>query len=883
MKKFRKILQSAISILMAFVLVFSIGCSKESDEVKVTIKPAPEKPAPTFELNKTQIDCIVGDLDKLAPKSLPDIGEATLTWRTEDPEIVTIDSNGNIEAISEGTAKVIATYGTATAECTVRVSWDDEMPQIVSPVGSDGKFTIVVGQEYTFVPTINYRGKTYTDGQVSISATDEAVTAVNQADSTITGLTNGKSNITISGSWRGREALRATFNVTVSGDIVLSAIDKQDNIYLIDEIGLYTDATSFENLATEQTYRDFIPTAQIRESVDSEPIVVSMNDPEYADKFSVTVADSRAIFNQEEMRLEAVSYGDTIATINFVYGEQTYVKQFNVHLERPTSTFDEKVNYFSSIQGTLRDDLDGFAVKSLQEFVYGDQDVTIVSATIGEQELQIEQSTGAIFGVTGTSASAFDVLIKIGTEVEQIEVPVTVYGQYVYESTDLDVFVRTAASPQLDVYVELARDLDLSNYVKPVHFNDIDTSSNSTDPNINIRPNHKWDSNRVVAKGFMGTFNGNGHYLMNYTQKGGYGFFEGLYEATIKNVGFVNCATEDSAFIATFTKDVTMENVYIQLNQMRKSTSYWPVGVISYYYSPGGLFKNVYIDIEQANVSNNLQEGRDRYYWECYSAFLTFPLITKEQPKFENCLVISKAPLSSMGYVSESEGPRVLVAENMPEEKRVAIRKQVWNAQTETQQNTIISAYRSKFTNDSASLFPSASGFTDDPSLYLENYNNEHLSKFGGDVKQTSLVGIVKGVRSYDTSADMKADPTIRDYLDNFSSEFWTVIDGQLNWGKHPANLEDGDVFLDVGILKGKDVQGIDELNPMEGYEKGETVEVGTLSCFGYIFTGWKNAATGELLTLDGGKYTFTYSGKATILIAQWTIDPDVQVNSGIK
>ena len=119
-------------------------------------------------------------------------------------------------------------------------------------------------------------------------------------------------------------------------------------------------------------------------------------------------------------------------------------------------------------------------------------------------------------------------------------------------------------------------------------------------------------------------------------------------------------------------------------------------------------------------------------------------------------------------------------------------------------------------------------------------------------------------------------------YLETFSSEFWTIVEGNLTWGKHPANLVDGDVFLDAGELAGKQVEGL-TLNPLKDYKAGDTVTVGALSCFGYIFEGWKNNNTGELLVEVDGTWSFTYSGKATILVAQWKVDPNVQVNSGIK
>ena len=871
MKKIRKILQSALSILMAFVLVFSVACQKPSGPQAV-IKPAPEVAPPTFSLNQTQIECIVGDIRQLAPTSLPNIGEATLTWRSENSDIVTVDSNGNIEAMSEGTAKVIATYGEISAECTVKVSWDDEMPQIVSPAGVDGSFTIVVGQEYTFAPTVVYRGKTYTDGQLSVDVSDTQVTELDADTSTIIGASNGVSNVTISGTWRGKEALRATFNVKVSGDIVLSASDAQDNVYPIDQISLYTQAQSFENGSDQPTACSFIPTAKVRTSIDGDPTIISMNDN--PDVFSVTFADSRATFNAVNKTVEAVSFGDTIATINFEYEGETYVKQFNVHLERPIADFAEEVNFFSSCKGTLRDENNGFKDTTLKEFVYGDADVVIETAVFDGEELAIEQD-GAIFGITGTNANTYDAVVTIGTDVEQFNVNMTVFGQYVYEPTDLDVFVRTGASPSLDVYVELARDLDLSNYAKALHFNDVASGDV-------IIPNHKWDTNKYLAKGFMGTFDGKGHYLMNYNQKDPHGFFEGLSKCTIKNIGFVNCASNAATFIATFADNANMENVYIKLNSMAKSTSYWPVGVVSKYYSPGGFYKNVFIDLEDTMVRNVLQEGRDRYYWEVYSSFMTFPKANGVTPAFENCLVISKAPLSSMGYESDTEGVRFAVAENMSETDRVAMRQEAWAAQTEAQQNRIISTYKGKFTSDKVGAFPSFNEFANDPSLYMEHYNNNLLNNYGGLSERASMVGKVPGVRSYNSINDMLADASSREYLETFSSEFWTIIEGQLNWGKHPANLQDGDVFLDVGTLAGKDVEGL-TLNPLKNYKKGDTVQVGALSCFGYIFTGWKNNTTGELLTEDNGTWSFTYSGKATILVAQWIEDPDVQINSGIK
>ena len=75
---------------------YTLGISSSTASIGdggYVITPAPEAPAPTFELSLSQIDCIVGDTDQLSPKSLPNIGDATLTWRSEDSKIVAVDNN----------------------------------------------------------------------------------------------------------------------------------------------------------------------------------------------------------------------------------------------------------------------------------------------------------------------------------------------------------------------------------------------------------------------------------------------------------------------------------------------------------------------------------------------------------------------------------------------------------------------------------------------------------------------------------------------------------------------------------------------------------------------------------------------------------------------
>ena len=339
MKKFRKILQSAFSILMAFVLVFAMGCegcASGSDGGAAIIKPAPEKPVPTFELDQSKIECIVGDFNKLAPKSLPDIGQATLTWRSENPDIVAVDSTGEIEAISAGTTNVIATYGTISASCTVNVSWDEELPQIISPASADGNFAIGINQEYSFAPTIQYRGKIYYDGQFDISVSNSAVTAFDAKSSSITGLAKGTSNVTISGTWRGVQTSKVTYSVSVSDNLYLDIVSEAKDG---DQVSLFTQAKTFENTIDQITSCKILPTAKVN------------NDKVYENPkdFSIVVADEKiAKFDEATNTLEAKTFGETIATLGFNFEGQKFVKQYVIKIDRPLAQFRKEARYFSA-------------------------------------------------------------------------------------------------------------------------------------------------------------------------------------------------------------------------------------------------------------------------------------------------------------------------------------------------------------------------------------------------------------------------------------------------------------------------------------------------------------------------------------------------------
>ena len=94
-----------------------------SKYVGVTFVPA------VYALNKSELTMEVGTSDKLASSLTYYSGPSD--WESSNPDVVTVDDEGNITAVASGTATITATVGSFTAACVVTVEepcsheWND--------------------------------------------------------------------------------------------------------------------------------------------------------------------------------------------------------------------------------------------------------------------------------------------------------------------------------------------------------------------------------------------------------------------------------------------------------------------------------------------------------------------------------------------------------------------------------------------------------------------------------------------------------------------------------------------------------------------------------------------------------------------------------------
>ncbi len=100
-----------------------ISCGGESVNISVTQQAAPFIPVTSITLSSTSLAMTEGDAVQLTATVKPDDAtDKTVVWSSDAPEVAEVDQDGNVTALSEGTAKITATSGSVSSICTVTVA-----------------------------------------------------------------------------------------------------------------------------------------------------------------------------------------------------------------------------------------------------------------------------------------------------------------------------------------------------------------------------------------------------------------------------------------------------------------------------------------------------------------------------------------------------------------------------------------------------------------------------------------------------------------------------------------------------------------------------------------------------------------------------------------
>ena len=196
-------------MLVAAVLLTTAfwSCSKDED-------PEPTPPIVSVTgvtLNKTGITLEVDGSETLTATVAPDNAtNKKVTWKSDKPEIATVDASGKITGVKEGEATITVTTvdGGKTATCKVTVS--DKEIKVTGVTLNKTELTLAAGGSETLTATVAPADAT--NKKVTWKSSDAAVATVD-ANGKVTGVKAGEATITVTTEDGGKTA---SCRVTVS-------------------------------------------------------------------------------------------------------------------------------------------------------------------------------------------------------------------------------------------------------------------------------------------------------------------------------------------------------------------------------------------------------------------------------------------------------------------------------------------------------------------------------------------------------------------------------------------------------------------------------------------------------------------------------------------
>ena len=155
-------------------------------------------------LNKSETSLLVGGNETLTATVLPeDATNQNVTWKSDKPEIATVDANGKVTAVKVGEATITVTTedGGKTATCKVTVS--ETSVAVTGVTLNKTTLTLEAGASETLTATITPADAT--NQKVSWKSSKEAVATVD-ANGKVTGVKAGEAVITVTTEDGGKTA-----------------------------------------------------------------------------------------------------------------------------------------------------------------------------------------------------------------------------------------------------------------------------------------------------------------------------------------------------------------------------------------------------------------------------------------------------------------------------------------------------------------------------------------------------------------------------------------------------------------------------------------------------------------------------------------------------
>ena len=172
----------------------TVAMENDSTSATLTIAPAPVAVS-SIRLNKNTLALTVGGSDTLTATVLPD--EATnknVTWESSDPRVATVDENGKVTAVKQGTATItVKSVSNDTVTDTCEVTVTDQTYPVTGVTLTPDKAALYVGETQRL--TVGFNPSNATNKNVTWESSNEAVATV--MDGVVTAVGKGTATITV--------------------------------------------------------------------------------------------------------------------------------------------------------------------------------------------------------------------------------------------------------------------------------------------------------------------------------------------------------------------------------------------------------------------------------------------------------------------------------------------------------------------------------------------------------------------------------------------------------------------------------------------------------------------------------------------------------------
>lgn len=399
-----------------------------------------------------------------------------------------------------------------------------------------------------------------------------------------------------------------------------------------------------------------------------------------------------------------------------------------------------------------------FSASQLSE-IFGETDVDIQSAKFEQTVLTVEDNKITGFPID-RHGDKLSVIMKLQGETLGYKVTIIPVTEYLEDISDVErIFKITNVTllTQEAGYVESATSFEGYYVLK----NDIDASG-YTHQVVEGTARENMKTLTHVGKyaqngGLKGIFDGNGHTISNLTV-GHHGLFGLIYGGMVRNVGFTNVTLkgdtneENLSFLAEQMIDATIENVYIQANEIIGGNGTTPSN-----QSRGNRVLLAFVAYGNTKITNSVFnydiEGTQKQYPRSYG-LIGYEHVARYNTRypagssiiFNNVYVISNAMISSWNMSGQYKTTSsVTIAENETDETGLTVAE--------------FKALRQEYVYEQL-------GGANNTNITKDTINKENIYRYSG-------------IYRYATVGDMqKANNNYSD----FKSENWSVVDGVITW-----------------------------------------------------------------------------------------------------